>query len=101
MAEHFNKLTPAELELLAHAAEECAEVVYAAMKIMRHGLLSDNNGQLELTNREHLAKELGQVLAAIQLLKDIGMVRDSELEAAKNEKLRTIWVYLHHHKRPL
>lgn len=94
----FSMLTPEQLELLAFASEECAEVIKASMKILRHGLYSDNKGALSHDNRTHLAFELGQVFAAIELLKDIGLVTSSELEQAKVEKLRTIWRYLHHHR---
>jgi len=38
--EHFNNLNPAELERLAILAEEAAEVVQIANKIIRHGYAS-------------------------------------------------------------
>lgn len=85
MAEHFNRLTPAEHERLAYLMEECGEVIQAIGKIMRHGWESrdptkatptfdDNRGgqtgwrNTSPTNREALARELGDVRRAIDML---------------------------------
>ena len=63
--QHFNRLTPAELERLAILAEECNEAGQIACKILRHGYGSYNPAQAlseRLANRFLLEKELGDVM---------------------------------------
>jgi hypothetical protein len=40
-----------------------------------------------LTNREHLEEEVGDLMCMIDLLIDNGIVRESAVMTAKNEKL--------------
>lgn len=85
MSEHFNKLTPAENERLAYLMEECGEVIQIIGKIMRHGYESydptDPNNRVVgeggrgigktlqvTTNRELLARELGDVMRAMDMM---------------------------------
>lgn len=85
MSEHFNRLTPAEHERLAYLMEECGEVVQIIGKILRHGYESrdptkatptfdpNRGGQdgwrnTSPTNRELLARELGDVMRAMDML---------------------------------
>lgn len=66
---HFNQLTEAQAERLTLLAEECAEVVQACCKILRHGYESYNpNEKNSRSNRRHLENELAQVLWAIMAL---------------------------------
>lgn len=68
---HFNKLTPAEAERLAMLSEECAEVIQAVSKILRHGYESVNPLAPEKgTNREQLARELIDVFAVLLLMQE-------------------------------
>lgn len=100
---NFNKLSPAETEALAILLEECSEIVQVCGKILRHGLDSDNNGGLEMTNREHLCKEIADVEIAVMILVKHGFLRRErieELTMAKVKKFRGQPNCLHH-LRPL
>jgi len=69
------KLTYAERERLALMQEECAEVIQACSKILRHGWESKNPLIKDsLTNREHLEKELGHIynITGLMFDNDIG-----------------------------
>jgi NTP pyrophosphatase (non-canonical NTP hydrolase) len=75
---HFNQLPPAQAEALALLAEECAEVIQAIGKILRHGLWSEHP-ESGISNYNTLQREIGDVLAAlriaeIQKLADWGVV---------------------------
>jgi len=73
MAEHFNKLTPAEAERLAYLIEELAEAQHAACKILRHGYESFNpNEPRHPGNRADLTKELNDVASAIKRMIQAG-----------------------------
>jgi hypothetical protein len=62
MTEHFNNLTPAQLERLAKLAEEAGEVVQIAMKIMRHGYASHNPDRpQDGSNQDQLVRELNDL----------------------------------------
>ncbi len=65
---HFNGLSPAEAERLAYLLEELGEVQQVIGKILRHGYASSHPDGGP-TNRELLAAELGDVIAAICLMK--------------------------------
>ena len=45
---HYNELSPAQAERLAYLLEECAEVIKAGTKILRHGYAS-----YDPTNKNH------------------------------------------------
>jgi NTP pyrophosphatase (non-canonical NTP hydrolase) len=92
---HFNKLTPAEAEILAIVSEEAGEVVQAVGKITRHGLESVPPAGFP-TNREQLTTELGDIQAAIIMLINNKMIDENALIAARESKLKTIPRYLHH-----
>jgi NTP pyrophosphatase (non-canonical NTP hydrolase) len=71
-------LTAAQIERLAWLGEECGELVQAIGKVMRHGYISASpyGGP---NNRAALERELGDVLAAIDLVKDAGDVRRADV----------------------
>jgi NTP pyrophosphatase (non-canonical NTP hydrolase) len=72
-------------EILDILQEECAEVIQNISKCRRFGLENvylNGSG----TQREQLAKEIGDVLAMIDLLKEHGVIEQSELELAKRNK---------------
>ena len=99
--QHFNGLTEAEQERLALLAEECAEVIQAVMKVIRHGYESHNPISEDLaTNRQLLEKELGHVRTALMLLTNGGDLDNSSIVESGFIKLQTIQQWLHHQVRP-
>ena len=102
----FNGLTAAEAERLAILAEECAEVIQAVGKILRHGYHSfnpdllteamDDAGELPPTNKMNLETELGDVVFCINMLKDSGDVSRGKIETRAEVKAEKIKEYLHH-----
>jgi NTP pyrophosphatase (non-canonical NTP hydrolase) len=74
-----------EKEILDITQEECAEVIVAVSKISRFGLDNFKPGK-PLTNRQHLAEELGDLQAMIDLCIDHNLVdRDEVLTASSNK----------------
>lgn len=95
MNDHFNGLTPAEVERLAILAEECGEVIQAIGKILRHGYESTHpNGGL--TNRRSLEKEMGDVRFAMIQLCEAGDISKINVHAWANAKRERIQPFLHH-----
>ncbi len=71
-------------EALVILQEECAEVIVEASKIKRFGLDgSYNDGP---TNRERLEKEVGDVLAMIDILLDQGVISKVGLAISIEDK---------------
>jgi hypothetical protein len=100
MSRHFNKLTPAEAELLALLAEECGEVVQVIGKILRHGLESTHPNAAPIeTNRYLLQKECGDLWAAMDLLAANGVIDSKAVAQHSTYKLRRVFQYLHHNKQ--
>ena len=100
MADHFNRLTPAEDERLALLVEELGEAIQAAGKVLRHGYSSVNPDAPDIgpTNRLSLERELGDVLCAIRFLCDSGDISAAEtINALSDHKMRRVQRYLHHH----
>ena len=78
-------------EIMDILQEECAEVIVAVSKISRFGIDNYKPGK-PLTNRQHLAEELGDLQAMIDLCVEHGVVSLKDLDIAKNakhEKLKT------------
>lgn len=96
MIEPFNKLTPAQAELLALLAEEAGEVVQAIGKILRHGYNSYHPEGGE-SNRQALQRELGDVQAAINLLIDNDDLKIEPIRKHCVNKLNKVTQYLHHY----
>lgn len=99
-AEHFNGLTPAEAERLALLLEEMGEAQQIIGKILRHGFDSyhPDSGAL---NRNLLEKELGDVLAAIDLLVEAKDIDPGCVDRHRQGKHIKVQRYLHHQpKRP-
>lgn len=104
MTQYFNQLTPAQLERLALLGEELAEAGQVIGKIIRHGYESGNPDKLVnqgaagivYTNRMELQKEIGDVLAAMQILINCGDLSNQKISAAKMNKLERVSQYLHH-----
>ena len=72
-------------EILDILQEECAEVIQNISKCRRFGL---DNEYLKGsgTQREQLTKEIGDVLAMVELLKEHGVITQTELDLAKRNK---------------
>ncbi len=96
MTSHFSALTEAEQERLAVLMEECAEAIQEGGKILRHGYDSNNNGKMLETNRERLAKELGHIVHAINMLTGSKDVNGATVGQAQRDKGKNIVPYLHH-----
>lgn len=95
--EPFNGLSPAEAERLALLMEECAEVQQVIGKILRHGKESYHpEDPTCTTNRELLEKELGDVLAAIDLCQTADDIKPIKLAFWRDTKINKVKKYLHH-----
>jgi NTP pyrophosphatase (non-canonical NTP hydrolase) len=76
-------------EILDILQEECAEVIQSVSKCRRFGM--DNrylNGAG--TQRDELVKEIGDVVAMVELLKQHGVVTDAEIDLAKQNKFNKL-----------
>jgi NTP pyrophosphatase (non-canonical NTP hydrolase) len=91
----FNKLTDAQGERLALLLEELGESQQAIGKILRHGYDSrhPDGGP---TNREQLARELGHVLTAVDILVSNDDLSDDLVLEERHEKHESVRPYLHH-----
>ena len=78
-----------EHEILLIAQEECAEVIQAVSKCFRFGLDNIKPGK-PLTNRQHLAEELGDLQAMIDLCITQGLVNVEEVVAASKNKIEKL-----------
>ena len=77
-------------EALDILQEECAEVIVAVSKISRFGI-DNHKPNKPLTNRQHLAEELGDLQAMIEIMYELDIVYPSEVKQyaeAKREKLK-------------
>lgn len=92
--EHFNGLTASEHERLSLLMEECGEVVHAIGKIFRHGFESNWNGGE--TNRQMLARELGDLGVAITFLLVSKDYPDDIANVAYKLKVKKLPQFLHH-----
>ncbi len=78
---------------LVHLFEEASEVIHVTSKIIRFGIKDRMKGQ-ELTNQERLGREVGNMLAMVELLVMAGDVRPVDIEGgmkAKVESLKTMY----------
>lgn len=94
MFNHFNELTPAEQERLVLVNEECGEVIQIISKILRHGYESYHPDNPSDSNRDLLAKELGDLQHVIERIWVDVDARD--IEYAKDQKEKNVVKYLHH-----
>lgn len=104
IGEEIPYLSSAEAERLAILLEELGEAQQAIGKILRHGYYSfnpDTLGPNNPTNREHLERELGDVLGAIVILDRAKDVRTTAINAAMHNKLERVGKYTHHQPKEL
>lgn len=73
-------------EILDITQEECAEVIVAISKISRFGLDNIKPGKPK-TNREHLAEELGDLQAMIDLCIKFDLVGSEQVSIAADNKI--------------
>jgi NTP pyrophosphatase (non-canonical NTP hydrolase) len=78
-----------EKEVMDILQEECAEVIVAISKISRFGLDNAKPGK-PLTNRQHLAEELGDLQAMINLCIDHKLVDVEEVKTAADNKIEKL-----------
>jgi NTP pyrophosphatase (non-canonical NTP hydrolase) len=81
-----DKMKEQEREVMNILSEECAEVIQAISKCHRFGMDNVKPGKPK-TNREHLEEELGDLLAMVDILLDMGVVQSETLESAKIAKI--------------
>lgn len=90
-----NGLSQAEVERLALLMEEAAEVQQIIGKILRHGYESYHPDNVNVSNRQLLEKEVGDLLAAISISRTAGdFSLQSVLDAFKS-KMKRVGQYLH------
>ena len=74
-------------EALDILQEECAEAIVEVSKIRRFGLDSaDYNSGMTQTHRVSFVKEVGDVLAMVDILLEQGVLTQAELDVAKQNK---------------
>jgi NTP pyrophosphatase (non-canonical NTP hydrolase) len=96
----FNDLSHADAELFALLAEECGETVQAIGKILRHGKHSWNPEVVgKRTNIEDLEKELGDILAVVELMRRAKVIDADNMGQMRDTKLEKVWKYLHYNSR--
>ena len=78
-----------EREVMNILSEECAEVIQAISKCHRFGMDNVKPGKPK-TNREHLEEEIGDLLAMVDILLDMGVVESDILESAKVAKIEKL-----------
>jgi len=81
-----------ENEILLITQEECAEVTQAISKCYRFGLDNFKPGKPK-TNRQHLAEELGDLQAMIDLCVVSGLISKEELDVASDNKIAKLRVW--------
>ena len=81
-----------ENEILLITQEECAEVTQAISKCYRFGLDNFKPGKPR-TNREHLAEELGDLQAMIDLCVVSGLVSKEDVDRASDNKIAKLKVW--------
>lgn len=73
-------------EILNILQEECAEVIQAVSKCDRFGIDNFKPGKPK-TNREHLAEELGDLQAMIDLCIKFNLVGSEQISIAADNKI--------------
>lgn len=96
MSEHFNKLNPAEHEILTKLSEESAEIIKAVCKSFLHGLDSCEPGTSAPSNREKIENELGDLLFFMGLAIDQGLLNSEHIGDAFKARAHRKNHYLHH-----
>ena len=72
-------------EIMFILQEECAEVIQAISKCLRFGIDNYKPGKPK-TNREHLAEEIGDLIAMIELCYENDIVDPLQVKEAQHRK---------------
>jgi len=78
-----------EHEVMNILSEECAEVIQAISKCHRFGIDNIKPGKPK-TNREHLAEELGDLQAMIDLCIKFNLVGSEQISIAADNKIEKL-----------
>jgi len=84
-------MTEKEREILGITQEECAEVIQAISKCVRFGI--DNSHKSGNTQRENLSMEVGDLICMIGLMIEAGLVKEEDINRAKDEKIEKLKTY--------
>ena len=84
-------MTEKEREILGITQEECAEVIQAISKCVRFGI--DNSQKSGATQRENLSMEVGDLVCMIGLMIEAGLVKEEDINRAKDEKIEKLKTY--------
>ena len=84
-------MTEKEREILGILQEECAEVIQAVSKCVRFGI--DNSHKSGSTQRENLSMEVGDLVCMIGLMIEAGLVKEEDINLARDEKIEKLKVY--------
>jgi len=84
-------MTEKEREILGILQEECAEVIQAVSKCVRFGI--DNSHKSGSTQRENLSMEVGDLVCMIGLMIEAGLVKEEDINRARDEKIEKLKVY--------
>lgn len=87
------KITPAEAEICNILLEEASEVIQAVSKVFRFGWDSCHPDVPNITNKEHLTEELGDLLAMVKILCDKGIIDKNLLVSAIEYKTTKLSKY--------
>ena len=94
------EISPEQNERLVYLAEECAEVLHAVTKILRHGFLTHNpRDEGSITNRCHLQEELSNFAMAVQLMTKAGDIMPVQWDEAWERFLKTKTQWFYHQDR--
>ena len=84
-------MTEKEREILGILQEECAEVIQSVSKCVRFGI--DNSHKSGSTQRENLSMEVGDLVCMIGLAIESGLVKEEDINRARDEKIEKLKVY--------
>lgn len=82
-----------ERELLTILAEECSEIIYHVSKALRFGL-ADGPPGTATANREHIAREIGDVEEVVRRLCARGTLNPGHIGAGQIAKRDRLTKYL-------
>lgn len=94
----INKLTDAENERLAILSEECGEIIQVIGKIQRHGYASYHPNNPDVINRRLLEREIGDLLANIDLMISRNDLNKTNINNSKDMKKINRPKYTHYQK---
>lgn len=95
MNQFSNGLTPKEAERLAILIEEMGETIQIVGKILRHGANSHHPDNPQESNVQMLERELGDVVAATEMLSNEQFVSKDNITQRAKDKLKRIVKWLH------